>query len=104
MLILCAGVTGAGAGQGDAEAEAVRLATRTPSEHLAERLEPDETGIRLVSMERRSRPDAVLGCPAPGQLCAQVVTDGFRIDLEADGRTFRYHTDERTVRLSGASP
>ncbi len=50
-------------------------------------------------MERRSWPNAGLGCPEPGRSYAQMVTAGFLIELEAEGRTYRYHTDERTVRL-----
>ena len=68
-------------------------------QHLAARLEMDETSIRVASMEPRSWPNAGLGCPEPGRLYAAVVTDGFLIELEAGGRTYRYHTDERTVRL-----
>ncbi len=189
MLILCAWVTGAGKGQEDAEAAAVRLATKTLSEHLgideqlvtldevvavdwrdsslgcpepgrtyapivmsgyrvtlavdakrshrvhvagtravvcdrgsatadpspsrdpgpallqqarghlAARLGLDQASIRVASMEPRAWPNAGLGCPEPGRLYASVLTDGFLIELEAGGQTYRYHTDARTVRL-----
>ena len=68
-------------------------------QHLAARLGLDETRIRVASIERRSWPNAGLGCPEPGHLSAEVITDGFLIELEADGRLYRYHTDEQTVRL-----
>lgn len=37
-------------------------------------------------------PDASLGCPQPDMFYAQVMTDGSVIELEHDGRYYRYHT------------
>ena len=73
-------------------------------EHLAARLDVDETSIRVAAVEPRSWPDAGLGCPEPGRLYAAVLTDGFLIALEAGGRTYRYHTDARRVRLCEDRP
>ena len=37
--------------------------------------------------------DSSLGCPKPGMNYLQVVTPGYRITLEAQGRRYEYHTD-----------
>ncbi len=89
MLILCAAVTGAGAGQDDDEAKAVRLATRTLSEHL----DIDEASITLDEVMAIDWPNASLGCPEPGRSYAQVIMPGFRVTLtvQDDERTHRVH-------------
>ena len=73
-------------------------------EHLAARLDVDQASIRVAAMEPRAWTDAGLGCPEPGRLYAAVLTDGFLIELEAGGRTYRYHTDQRRVRLCEDRP
>jgi hypothetical protein len=60
---------------------------------LAERLDLTSASIRLVSVEPVDWPDTSLGCPQPGMMYAQVITPGFRVVLEAEGRTYEYHTD-----------
>jgi hypothetical protein len=51
-----------------------------------------EEEIRVVSAEPTVWSDASLGCPQPGMRYAQVPQDGALIELEAGGRTYRYHT------------
>ncbi|MDP6581802.1 MAG: hypothetical protein QF681_14195 [Vicinamibacterales bacterium] len=89
MLILCAGVIGAGAGQDDAETEAVRLAIRTLSEHLG----VDEETIALDEVTAVDWRDASLGCPEPGRSYAQIIMSGFRVTLDVvdDERSHRVH-------------
>jgi hypothetical protein len=91
MSILCAAVTGAGAGQDDAEAAAVRLATRTLSEHLG----VDEQSITLDEVVAVDWRDASLGCPEPGRSYAQIIMSGYRVTLsvkaEDDERTHSVH-------------
>ncbi|MFQ5636005.1 MAG: hypothetical protein ACE5G3_11845 [Gammaproteobacteria bacterium] len=52
--------------------------------------------ITLVSTEARNFGDPGLGCPVPGMSYAQVVTPGYRVVVEAEGRRF-------DVRVSGDS-
>ena len=89
MLILCAGVTGAGQDDAEAEAAAVRLATRTLSEHL----EVDEQSIELDDAVAVYWPDSSLGCPEPGRTYAPIVLSGYRVTLAVndDERTHRVH-------------
>lgn len=49
--------------------------------------------IRIVASERIEWQDACLGISSPGQMCAQVITPGFRIRLEANGKSYEFHTD-----------
>jgi diaminopimelate decarboxylase len=44
-------------------------------------------------------PDASLGHPQPGQVYAQVITQGYEITLEAGGKTYTYHTSMDAVVL-----
>ncbi len=61
---------------------------------IAEFLSLPVTEATLVSLEARDFNDASLGCPTPGMSYAQVITPGFRVVVEADGRRF-------DVRVSG---
>lgn len=49
--------------------------------------------ISLMEIEAVEWPDASLGCPQPDMMYAQVITNGYRILLEANGETYDYHTD-----------
>lgn len=73
----------------DAQAKMVELATQD----AAARLEVDVSQVRLLAVEEKQWPDTGLGCPSIGTVQAQVVTPGFLITLEADGKFLTYHTD-----------
>jgi len=55
---------------------------------VANALGIDQTGARVISSEPRDFADASLDCPQPGMAYAQVITPGFRVLVEADGRRF----------------
>lgn len=59
---------------------------------LAGRLTIDESAVTVVLVEEVVWSDASLGCPQPGMSYAQVVTDGMRIVLEADGALYDYRS------------
>lgn len=48
--------------------------------------------VRVISAQRVDWPDSSLGCPQPGFMYSQIVTPGYRITVEANGR-HEYHTD-----------
>jgi len=60
---------------------------------LAERLGVDLDSISVESISETEWPDAALGCPAEGEMYAQVITPGYEITLSVDGETYSYHTD-----------
>jgi hypothetical protein len=59
---------------------------------LAARAGIDPGEITVVSAEPVVWPDGSLGCPQPGMRYIQVPEDGALIQLEAAGRSYRYHT------------
>jgi hypothetical protein len=61
---------------------------------LARDLEVDPDRLLLVTYEPVYWPDACLGLPQEGQVCAQMVVYGFRIIWSIDGRVYEAHTDE----------
>ncbi len=49
--------------------------------------------IAVVAVEEAAWPDACLGLAAPDEVCAQVLTPGYRLELQVDGRSYFYRTD-----------
>jgi len=52
----------------------------------------DVSTIRLVSSEQVDWPDGCLGVVKPGMMCIQVITPGYRIILEVNGRAVELHS------------
>lgn len=50
--------------------------------------------IDYVSYGREDWPDACLGLAEEGEMCAQVVTPGWRVVLSAQGQEFVFRTDK----------
>jgi hypothetical protein len=59
---------------------------------LAKRLGVARSQVKLKSNRPATWPDQSLGCPQPGEMYPQVVTEGQSLELEAAGRIHRYHT------------
>jgi hypothetical protein len=59
-----------------------------------------EADIALVAVEATEWRDSSLGCPQPGMNYMQVITPGYSITLEAQGKRYEYHSDtnRRVVR------
>jgi hypothetical protein len=70
---------------------------------LAENLGLEESDISLVSSEETEFSDACLGVTMEGVMCAQVITPGRIIVLEANGLQYEYHTNEDASRVQPAS-
>ncbi len=60
---------------------------------LAQRLNSSTGEIRLVKQEFVTWRDSSLGYPENGMVYDQVLTPGFRIILEAQNKTYEYHSD-----------
>ena len=69
-------------------------AEETVIEQLAANLDLQENDITVVSSEEVEFGDACLGVAMEGVMCAQVVTPGHIIVLEANGVEYEYHTSE----------
>lgn len=63
---------------------------------LAQKINVSPDTIKVLEVEAVEWPDGSLGCGKPGDVYVQVITPGFLISLEADGRVFSYHTNTST--------
>jgi hypothetical protein len=61
---------------------------------LAKNLGLDLKQIKVISSEAVEWPDACLGITQAGIACAQVVSPGYKIILEANGKQVEYHTNQ----------
>jgi hypothetical protein len=79
-------------------AETIDVVSRTIVEKaradLMKRLNLAAEQIRLAEVRPMNWPDSSLGCPQPDMAYSQVLTPGYWILLEADGRQYHYHADE----------
>ena len=58
---------------------------------LAARLNLDPELVTVIDFKPVTWPDSSLGCPQEGMMYAQVLTDGYLILLETNGKTYEYH-------------
>jgi hypothetical protein len=79
-------------------AEASAVVARAVAD-AAERSGVPAGDVRIVRVEPRQWPDSGLGCPRAGMGYAQVITPGYLVVLEADGRSLEYHTDRARAEL-----
>lgn len=70
---------------------------------LAENLGLEETDISVVSNEPVEFPDACLGVVMQDVMCAEVLTSGRIIVLEADDIQYEYHVSEDGTRIQPAT-
>lgn len=68
-------------------------------EALAKRLGVDPLSIQRVDVTPVEWRDACLGVTSGGQMCAQVITPGWVVVLEANGQRYEAHTDQEGVRV-----
>jgi hypothetical protein len=72
-------------------------------EQLAENLDLNEADISILSSEETDFGDACLDIAVEGVLCAQVVTPGRIIVLEAEGVQYTYHATDDGSQLQPAT-
>ncbi len=83
-------------GQGNPAVEAaLNLLIRT--------LDAPRDELEVLSSEAREWPDTCLGCPGVEEMCAMVITPGYRIEIMYEGIEHVVHTDAtgRSARLCG---
>ena len=71
---------------------------------LATKLGIGADQISVVSVEHVEWPDACLGAAAEGEMCAQVLTPGYRIVLEVNGGQVEVHTNEHGQAVRVVTP
>lgn len=53
--------------------------------------------LAIIAVEARDWPDSSLGCPQPGRAYSQIITPGYRLVVQVNGRQYDYHTNNRTT-------
>ena len=72
---------------------------------LAAKINTSVDRITLSEVNAVQWTDSSLGCPRPGVTYTEVITPGYQIQLEAEGKVFIFHTDNRDrVILCDARP
>lgn len=66
---------------------------------LAERLGIAEGEVLISSISGREFPDMSLGAPVKGEMSAQMIANGWQINLGAGGKTYEYRADKYQIRL-----
>ncbi len=61
---------------------------------LAQRQKISEDQISVISFETKVWPDGAYGCPQPGMMYIQVLTEGYLIQLQVGDELFNYHGGE----------
>lgn len=61
---------------------------------LSQELNVSIEQIKVVEFEQVDWPDACLGLAQEDQVCAQVVTPGFRAVLEVDGQQYEFRSNQ----------
>ena len=61
---------------------------------LASQLNVAADSLDLISVEAVDWPDACLGLAQEGEMCAQMLTPGFRITFSAGNQNYVFHTDQ----------
>jgi hypothetical protein len=85
------------------EAIPVGPVEETVIKQLTMNLRLQESDITVISSEETEFSDACLGVAMEGVICAQVITVGRIILLEANGVQYEYHTSEDGSRVQPAS-
>lgn len=73
-------------------------ATARAKRDLAGRLSVDEGSISGSAVDKEF-PDASLGAPVNGEMSAQMISSGWQINLNVDGKTYEYRADKYQLRL-----
>ena len=68
---------------------------------LAKRLGVKENEIKDVSVSETDFPNMSLGAPSDGEMAAQMISTGWKINLSADGKNYEYRADKYQLRLCG---
>ncbi len=73
-------------------------AVATARKDLAQRLGVNEAAIS-DSTEDAEFPDMALGAGLPEEMSGQMITPGWRIRLQANGKSFEYRANKNQIRL-----
>jgi hypothetical protein len=77
-------------------------AIQAAQDFLANQLGVSSADIQVVETDPMDFTDSCLGLGGPAEICAQVITPGYRVTLTVDGQQYVVHTDQvgEVVRLA----
>ncbi len=75
------------------ESPSERQAVEAARKVLAQKAGVGADKLKLVSVAAQEWNDSSLGCPEEGMMYMQVITPGYKVVLEADGKQYEAHTD-----------
>jgi hypothetical protein len=61
--------------------------------YIAEELDAEPMKLTLVDVTPLDWPDACLGLPKPDEVCAQIVTPGFRLNVRGGNAIYEFQTN-----------
>jgi len=73
-------------------------AVQNAQKDLARRLNIDASDVKQKSVEDSDFPDMALGAAEDGEMSGQMMTRGWRITLDAEGKSYEYRADKNQVR------
>ncbi|HEX8370363.1 MAG TPA: hypothetical protein VF604_17585 [Pyrinomonadaceae bacterium] len=68
---------------------------------MAQRLGVAESEIQLAAASDEDFPNSSLGAPVDDEMSAQMISSGWKIDLQAAGKNYEYRADKYQLRLRG---
>jgi len=74
-------------------------ATKRAKADAGNRTGVSEDAIKLISVEDAEFPDASLGAAVSGEMSGMMLTSGWRIILDAGGKTLEYRANPDQIRL-----
>ena len=66
---------------------------------LAKRLGIDESKVNEAMIQNAEFPNTALGALEEDEMAGDMITSGWRINLQANGKNYEYRADEEQVRL-----
>ena len=75
-------------------------AVETAKKDLAERLNVSAGDIETADITEPDFPDMSLGAPEDGEMSAQMISTGWKINLRSGDQTYEYRGDKYQLRLS----
>ncbi len=95
--LACAAVASSCARRGEAKSASLPRAVSLARADAAKRKHVKLAKVRVVKVTAKSWPDSCLGLAKPDQMCAQVVTRGYRATFSVRGKRTVYRTDRQTT-------
>jgi hypothetical protein len=80
-------------------AQSKEQAIKRAKADLSRRLKITESEIKEESIENTDFPDTSLGAPEDGEMSGQMISSGWKIRLNAKGKTYEYRADADQLRL-----